>query len=57
MQERGAGGEDLLVGSVEVGNIEVKIELLRVGGVRPSRCLIILDALERQYQTRRRVQR
>jgi hypothetical protein len=38
MKQRGAEVEDLLLGLVEVKDVEVQMELLRVRGVRPLRC-------------------
>ncbi len=54
-ERRGAQAEDLLLGPVKVGDIEIQMELLRVLAVRPLWRLVILHALERKYQARARV--
>ncbi len=55
VEQRRTKAEDLLLGPVKVGDIEVQMELLRVRAVRPPRRPVILDALERKYQARARV--
>jgi hypothetical protein len=51
-EQRGSKAEDLLLGPVRVGDIEVQMELLRVRAVRPPRRPVILHALERKRQAR-----
>jgi hypothetical protein len=55
VKQRGAEVEDLLLGLVEVRDVEVQMELLRVRGIRPLRCPVGLHPLEREYETRSRV--
>ena len=55
VEQRGTKVEDLLLGPVKVGDIEVQMELLRVRAVRPPRRPVILHALEREYQARVRM--
>jgi hypothetical protein len=56
MQQRGAETEHVRLSLVEVRDFDVQVKLLRVRGVRPPRCAVILDALERQYEARADVQ-
>jgi hypothetical protein len=44
--------ENLRLGPVEVGDLDVQVKLLWVRGVRPPRRAVILDTLERQHQAR-----
>lgn len=55
VEQCGTQAEDLLLGPVKIGDIEVQMELLRICAVRPPRRPVILHALEREYQTRVRV--
>jgi hypothetical protein len=57
VKQRGAEVEDLLLGLVEVRDVEVQMELLRVRDVRPLRCPVVLHPLKRQHQARSRVER
>ena len=43
VEQGGAEGEDLVLGLAEVGDVEVQMELLREGGVRPLRRLVVLQ--------------
>jgi hypothetical protein len=55
VEQRGAQAEDLLLGLIKVGDIEVQMKLLRVRAVRPPRRPVIRHTLERKYQARARV--
>ena len=52
LQQPGTLGEDLCLGDIEVGHLDVEMELLRVRGVRPPRRTVIRHLLEREYQAR-----
>lgn len=41
--------ENLRLGLVEAGDLDVEVKLLWVHGARPPRRAVILDALERQH--------
>jgi hypothetical protein len=50
VQQCRAEFQDLGVGLVEVGDVEVQVELLRVRAVWPLRCPEVRDALEREHE-------
>lgn len=50
VEERGAPLQGVLLGSVQILDRQVKVELLRVGGVLPLRRPVILHALKGQYE-------
>jgi len=41
--------ENLRLGPVEVGDLDVEVKLLRVRGIRPPRPAVIIGALECQH--------
>jgi hypothetical protein len=57
VKQRAAQAEDLLLGQVEVRDLEVEVKLLRMRAVRPPRRLVVLHTLECEDQTRSRVER
>jgi hypothetical protein len=52
MEQRGTQAEDLLLGLIEVRDLEIQMKLLRVCRVRPLRSLVVLRALEPEYQAK-----
>lgn len=49
VENRGAEGEDLLLGLVEVLDTDVEVELLGSGGIRPLRRPMVVNALEGEH--------
>jgi hypothetical protein len=49
--------EDIFLGLVQVRDADVKVELLRAGGVRPPRRLMVLHLLEGQHDPAVEVER
>jgi hypothetical protein len=56
-QQDGAQREDLLLCRIEVRDVQVEVELLRVRGVRPAWRPVLVRPLERQDEPGVRVQR
>ena len=57
VQQRGAEVDGLPLSLVEIRDVKVQMELLRVRGERPLRCPVVRHLLEREYEARSRVQR
>ena len=55
VQDRCAQCQHLLLGTVQIRDAEVQVELLGPGRVGPLRWLVVHDALEGQDETGRRV--
>ena len=51
VQQRGPEAEDLFLGRVEVRDIEVEVDLLRVLTVGPARRPVVGHPLEAEHQT------
>jgi hypothetical protein len=57
IKQRPAPPEDIFLGLVQILDPDVKVELLRAGGVRPPRRLMISHLLERQHHPTVQVER
>jgi hypothetical protein len=57
IKQRRALPQDVFLGSVQVSDADVKVELLRAAGVRPQRRLMPFHLLEGQYEPAVKVER